>query len=93
MAADAGGVLLRWTQRGAVAIEALAVALIVAFIFSATAAWLLHTLVRRCFELGLAGLALLVLIRTFLSWSIVLEVEGRWPWQAMRTRPLPGKAG
>jgi len=34
--------------------------------------------------LGLSGLALLVLIRTFLSWSIVLEVEGRWPWQPKR---------
>jgi uncharacterized membrane protein len=28
-----------------------------------------------------AALGLLVLIRTFLSWSIVLEIEGRWPWQ------------
>jgi uncharacterized membrane protein len=27
-------------------------------------------------------LGLLVLVRTFLSWSIVLEIEGRWPWQA-----------
>jgi uncharacterized membrane protein len=26
-------------------------------------------------------LAMLVLIRTFLSWSIVVEIEGRWPWQ------------
>jgi uncharacterized membrane protein len=26
-------------------------------------------------------LGLLVLIRTFLSWSLVVEVEGRWPWQ------------
>ena len=26
-------------------------------------------------------LGVLVLIRTFLSWTIVLEVEGRWPWQ------------
>jgi uncharacterized membrane protein len=26
-------------------------------------------------------LGLLVLIRTFLSWSIVVEIEGRWPWQ------------
>jgi len=30
---------------------------------------------------NILGLALLVLIRTFLSWSIVLEIEGRWPWQ------------
>ncbi len=29
-------------------------------------------------------LALLVLIRTFLSWSLVVELEGRWPWQAPR---------
>jgi len=28
-----------------------------------------------------ATLGLLVLIRTFLSWSIVLEVTGRWPWE------------
>jgi uncharacterized membrane protein len=27
-------------------------------------------------------LGLLVLIRTFLSWALVVEIEGRWPWQA-----------
>ncbi len=27
-------------------------------------------------------LGLLVLIRTFLSWSLVVELEGCWPWQA-----------
>ena len=27
-------------------------------------------------------LGLLVLIRTFLSWSLELEIDGRWPWQA-----------
>ena len=27
-------------------------------------------------------LGVLVLIRTFLSWSIVVEIEGRWPWQS-----------
>ena len=26
-------------------------------------------------------LALIVAIRTFLSWSLALELEGRWPWQ------------
>ena len=30
-------------------------------------------------------LGLLVLIRTFLSWSLVVETEGRWPWH----RPCP----
>lgn len=31
--------------------------------------------------MSLAVLAGLVLIRTFLSWTLVLEIEGRWPWQ------------
>ncbi|OLT07251.1 hypothetical protein BJF77_02995 [Kocuria sp. CNJ-770] len=26
-------------------------------------------------------LALIVLVRTFLSWSLELEITGRWPWQ------------
>lgn len=26
-------------------------------------------------------LGVLVLIRTFLSWALVVEIEGRWPWQ------------
>ncbi|MDH6261077.1 DUF1622 domain-containing protein [Bradyrhizobium sp. BR13661] len=30
-------------------------------------------------SLGL--LAGLVLVRTFLSWTLTLEIEGRWPWQ------------
>jgi uncharacterized membrane protein len=29
-------------------------------------------------------LGLLVVIRTFLSWSVIVEIEGRWPWQARR---------
>jgi uncharacterized membrane protein len=35
-------------------------------------------------SLGL--LAGLVVVRTFLSWTLVLEIEGRWPWQR---EPLP----
>jgi len=31
---------------------------------------------------SVAVLGLLVVIRTFLSWSLVVEIEGRWPWQA-----------
>ncbi len=27
-------------------------------------------------------LALIVLVRTFLSWSLEVELEGRWPWQS-----------
>ena len=36
---------------------------------------------------SLAVLAGLVLIRTFLSWTLVLEIEGRWPWQREAVRP------
>jgi uncharacterized membrane protein len=32
------------------------------------------------YNLGI--LAVIVLIRTFLSWSLELELEGRWPWQS-----------
>ena len=30
---------------------------------------------------SVAVLAAIVAIRTFLSWSLILELEGRWPWQ------------
>ena len=33
---------------------------------------------------SLVVLGLLVLIRTFLSWALVVEIEGRWPWQPPR---------
>ncbi len=31
---------------------------------------------------SLAVLAFLVVVRTIVSWTLVLEAEGRWPWQA-----------
>ena len=31
-------------------------------------------------------LGLLVVIRTFLGWSLVVEIEERWPWQSGRDR-------
>jgi uncharacterized membrane protein len=37
-------------------------------------------------------LGLLVLIRTFLSWSLTVEIEGRWPWQAQPQAPNPPRA-
>ena len=30
---------------------------------------------------SVAVLAAIVVIRTFLSWSLELEISGRWPWQ------------
>jgi uncharacterized membrane protein len=35
---------------------------------------------------NLLVLGLLVLIRTFLSWSLEVEIDGRWPWQAASAR-------
>ena len=41
---------------------------------------------------NLTTLGVLVLIRTFLSWSLEVEIDGRWPWQRARaggdTEPL-----
>ena len=34
-------------------------------------------------------LGLLVVIRTFLSWSLVVEIEGNWPWR--RTKSVEGQ--
>ena len=37
-------------------------------------------------------LGLIVLIRTFLSWSLAVEITGRWPWQRSRTPDRDGEA-
>lgn len=34
---------------------------------------------------NVAALGLLVVIRTFLGWSLVVELEGRWPWQVKQS--------
>ncbi len=31
---------------------------------------------------NILGLGLLVLVRTFVSWSLLIELEGHWPWQS-----------
>jgi uncharacterized membrane protein len=33
-------------------------------------------------------LGLLVLIRTFLSWALVVEIEGHWPWRQAKRGDL-----
>ena len=37
--------------------------------------------------LNVSVLGLLVLVRTFLSWSLTVEIEGRWPWQPRKGAP------
>jgi uncharacterized membrane protein len=38
---------------------------------------------------NVAVLAVIVLVRTFLSMTIVVEVEGRWPWQQRNAAQPP----
>jgi uncharacterized membrane protein len=45
------------------------------------AADIVRTVVLEPTLTNIAVLGLLVLIRTFLSWSLVVEIEHRWPWQ------------
>jgi uncharacterized membrane protein len=35
-------------------------------------------------------LGVLVIVRTFLSWALVVEMEGRWPWAQAATRANHG---
>lgn len=99
----------------ATAVEFLAVAIIVFFVFVGSVRWLVHfgrrvsdaysqyrAMLGRAMLVGLellvaadiirtvalettpenvAKLAALVAIRTFLGWSLTVEIEGRWPWQ------------
>jgi len=45
------------------------------------AADIVHTVVLSPTLESVGVLGLLVLVRTFLSWSLVVDIEGRWPWQ------------
>jgi uncharacterized membrane protein len=115
---SAGSDILAWIEIAALAIEILAVGIIVVATLYATVRFLVRAALRRgekglyqqlkhslgrSLLLGLeilvaadvvrtvaleatlesvAVLGLLVLIRTFLSWALVVEIEGRWPWQS-----------
>ena len=48
------------------------------------AADIIRTVVLEPTLSNVVVLGLLVLIRTFLSWALVLEIEERWPWQPRR---------
>lgn len=38
---------------------------------------------------SVAMLAVLVVVRTFLSWSLTVEIEGRWPWRGAEAAVAP----
>jgi uncharacterized membrane protein len=50
------------------------------------AADIVRTVALQATLQNVAILAALVVVRTFLSWSLVVEVDGRWPWQASSRR-------
>ena len=113
--------IMEWIEYAALAIEVLAVVVIVGAIFGAlgryafqsiahpesrqryrelriqlgkalllgleilVAADIVRTVILEPTLQSIAILGLLVFIRTFLSWALVVEIEGRWPWQS------PGK--
>lgn len=39
---------------------------------------------------SLAVLAFLLVLRTILSWTLTLEIDGHWPWQAPAEEPENG---
>ena len=51
------------------------------------AGYIIRTVIIAATLSNVAILAVIVLIRSFLSLTLELEVEGRWPWQA----PVEGK--
>jgi uncharacterized membrane protein len=56
------------------------------------AADIVRTVVLELNFENVAILGILVLIRTFLSWSLVVEIEHRWPWQLRRPPAEPAAA-
>ena len=47
------------------------------------AADIIRTVALERTLLSVAVLGVLVFIRTFLSWALVVEIEGRWPWRQL----------
>lgn len=50
------------------------------------AADIIRTVTIKPTMLSIATLGLLIVVRTFLSWSITVENEGCWPWQVAKMR-------
>jgi len=118
----AGEPILEWIEFAALAIEIIAVVIIVGAIVYSLAHYLFRSVLKpegegqyqklkvrlgKALLLGLeilvaadiirtvaleatlesvVVLGLLVLIRTFLSWALVVEIEGHWPWKAERDK-------
>jgi uncharacterized membrane protein len=64
--------------------EALGRAILVGLEFLVAADIVRSIAIQPTFQ-SVGVLALIVAVRTFLSWSLEVEINGRWPW----TRPCP----
>ena len=45
------------------------------------AADIIRTVTLEATLMNMANLGALVVVRTFLGWSLSVEIERRWPWQ------------
>ena len=125
---QASATLAEWIEIASLAIEALAVAIIVGSVFYSSIRFFYYLVTKKRLPdenythykqslgksllLGLeilvaadvvrtvaleptveniAALGLLVIVRTFLSWSLVVEMQGRWPWQPKRVPRNDGR--
>jgi|ERR1700704_372430 len=51
------------------------------------AADIVRTVLLNLTPRSIGMLGALVAIRTFLSWSVVVEIEGHWPWRSAEMAP------
>ena len=79
-----GGLIVRFRSDGAAAFKTFKLYIARGLLIGLDlliAADIINTVVLEATLENVAILGLLVLIRTFLSWSLVLEMDGKWPWQ------------
>jgi uncharacterized membrane protein len=57
------------------------------------AADIIRTVVLETTLLNILTLGALVLVRTFLGWTLSVEVDGRWPWQKKEAAEFTGATG
>lgn len=50
------------------------------------AADIIHSVTVNPTFTSIGVLGLIVVVRTFLSWSLEVEIEGQWPWRRWATR-------
>ena len=79
-----------WVDLTARGIQVLAVLIMLVLILIETVRWVAADIIETAaVDLtlrSLSTLGILVVVRTALSWTITVEVEGRWPWQRDRVQ-------